>query len=85
MPNELSLDLFEFLNPRFDALLFVHFPTYNVDFQSVSNRDFDIMCGQHLPSIIDRVISLRLRDENNGLDIFASFEINCTIGIISFF
>ncbi|CAF1261568.1 unnamed protein product [Rotaria sordida] len=89
LSNELLLDLFEYisvihllrafrgLNARFDALLFTHFEIYgHLDFQSVSKHDFDIVCQQHLPSIIDRIISLRLSDDDDTpqqIDIFISY------------
>ncbi|CAF1032880.1 unnamed protein product [Adineta steineri] len=76
LANELLLDLFEFLstvhvfhaffglNTRFDTLLLNRFSAYRLDFRSISKTDFDAICRNHLPSIIDRVISLRLSDNN---------------------
>ena len=76
LANELLLDFFEHisavqllrashgLNSRFDKLLFIYFRAYHLDFRSVSKRDFDLMCRQHLPSIVDRVISLHLSDDD---------------------
>jgi hypothetical protein len=74
LANELLLDLFEYfstfhllrafhdLNSRFDTLLCVQFRAYHLDFRSMSKHDFQIICQQYLPSLIDRIISLRLRD-----------------------
>ncbi|CAF2737583.1 unnamed protein product [Rotaria sp. Silwood2] len=89
LSNELLLDLFEYLsvvhllrafrglNVRFDTLLCTHFQVYgHLNFQSVSKHDFDIVCQQHLPSVIDRIISLRLSDDDDTpqqIDIFISY------------
>jgi hypothetical protein len=76
LADELLLDLFEYLpavhllrvfydlNTRFNTLLFVHFRAYRFDFRSVSKRDFDSVCQQHLSSIADRILSLRLSDDD---------------------
>lgn len=76
LANELLLDFFEYfnavqllrafygLNSRFDKLLSVYFRAYHLDFRSVSKRDFDLMCRQYLPSMVDRVISLDLSDDD---------------------
>ncbi|CAF4983705.1 unnamed protein product, partial [Rotaria sp. Silwood1] len=75
LANELLLDLFEFLdttyliraffglNSRFDHLLYIHFQTNQFSFQSISKEDFHIICQQHLPLLIDKIISLRLSNE----------------------
>jgi hypothetical protein len=77
LANETLLDLFEFfhvvdlllafhgLNSRFNALLFVHFRHFHVDLRSISKHDFDFICRQYLPSIVDRVISLHLSDDDD--------------------
>lgn len=76
LPNELLLNLFEFLtcprllhafiglNARFDTLLLVYIQEHSLDFQSMYKQDFDIICQRYLPSIIDRIISLCLSDDN---------------------
>ena len=84
-PDELFLDLFEFLgfadllrafrnlNHRFDKLLFTHFRTSaHFDFQSMSINDLRIICDQHLPLTINRLISLHLfnSDRNLVFDVF---------------
>ena len=75
--NEIIIDLFEYLKPVhllqtfhnlnicFNNLLFYYFQTHAFDFQSVSDIDFDIVCRQHLSSILDQIISLRLSDNDN--------------------
>ncbi|CAF1194459.1 unnamed protein product [Rotaria sordida] len=96
LANELILELFEFfnaiqllrafhgLNSRFDTLLDVHFRAYSLDFRSVSKHDFDIFCQQQLPSLIDRVASICLSDDDetpNLPDHFLSY--NLTINIFT--
>jgi len=76
--NELLLDLFEYLstvellqefdnlNIRFNNLLFR-------DFRSVSQYDWNLICRQYLPSIVDHVQSLRLSNDDDTpqqIDIF---------------
>ncbi|CAF1488149.1 unnamed protein product [Rotaria magnacalcarata] len=77
LANELLLDLFEYqsgvhllrtfhnLNSRFDNLLIVHFQTHDLDFRSLSTYAFDIICEQYLPLIADRIITLRLPNNDN--------------------
>ncbi|CAF3722338.1 unnamed protein product [Rotaria sp. Silwood1] len=77
LPNELLLDLFKYfstvqllrafhdLNSRFNHLLFVLCFDYHLDFRSISQRTFEILCQQHLPLIINRVSSLRLSDDDD--------------------
>jgi hypothetical protein len=91
LANELLLDLFEFLpvvhlfrafyglNSRFDTLLLIHYRNYCIDFRSVSKRDFDIVCQKYLPLIGDRIISLRLSDDNETpkqTNLFLSYKFN---------
>jgi hypothetical protein len=59
------LHAFHGLNARFDTLLFVHFRFYRLDFRSISKTAFDVICRDHLLSIADRVISLRLSDDDD--------------------
>jgi len=75
LANEILLDLFEFLdaayllrafsgiNTRFGSLLFTHFHSYQLDFQLVSKSGFENLCQNYLPTIIDRIISLHLSDD----------------------
>jgi hypothetical protein len=77
LSNELLLDLFEFLtvidllhafhglNARFDTLLLVNFRAYHLDFRSISKTAFDMVCRDHLLSIADQIISLRLSDDDD--------------------
>jgi hypothetical protein len=83
--NELLLDLFEYLstvdllrafynlNIRFNTLLFRHFQSFSLDFRSVSQYDFNLICRQYLPSIVDHVKSFRLSNDDDTpqqIDIF---------------
>jgi hypothetical protein len=89
LANELLLDLFELLdaihllrafyglNSRFNTLLFTHFRAYHLDFRSISKHNFNIICQQYLPIIINRVITLHLSNENetpNLLQLFLSYN-----------
>jgi len=85
LANELLLELFEFfdgihlfhafygLNTRFNTLLLVHFRNYTFDFRTSSKRNFDLMCQQFLPSIIDRVTSLCLSNGDETPNLFDRF------------
>ena len=75
LANELLLDLFEFfntgelirtftgLNARFDQLLGYHLCLQPVDFRLIPTDDFDLVFQRFLPSVIDRIQSLRLSNE----------------------
>jgi hypothetical protein len=91
LANEILLDLFEFfhtvdvfhifhgLNSRFNTLLFVHYRRFHLDFRSISRNDFDLICGQYLPSIADRIVSLCLSDDDDTpqqTDLFRSRNLN---------
>jgi hypothetical protein len=77
LSNELFTDLFELfnavelfrcfhgLNIRFNSLLFIHFRTYRVDFRSIFKEDFNVFYRTYLPSIINRIIYLRLSDDDD--------------------
>jgi hypothetical protein len=88
LPNEIFLDLFEYfygvellnafygLNSRFNFILYKHFRFYCLDFQSLSKRNFDVICQQHLPFIADRVIQLQLYgydDMSQQINLFLSY------------
>lgn len=76
LANELILDIFEYfhtidlfhtfsqLNLRFYTLLIQHHHGYHLNFQSISKGNFDIICQQHLPFIIDQILSLNLSDDD---------------------
>jgi hypothetical protein len=82
LANELLLEIFEFfdgihlfrtfhnLNSRFNTLLFVHFRKYDFDFRNVSTDDFDQLCQQYLPLIIDRITMLYLSNYIQTPDTF---------------
>ncbi|CAF1327565.1 unnamed protein product [Rotaria sp. Silwood1] len=89
LANELLLYLFEYLdgihllrtfynlNSRFNHLLFNHFRAYRFDFRSISKYEFDIICRNYLPSIIDQIISLTISDDDetpNLSEIFLSYN-----------
>lgn len=75
LPNELLLELFEFingvylfrafygLNTRLDNLILLHCRTFQFNFDHVSKEDFYIICQQYLPSITDRVISIEISND----------------------
>jgi hypothetical protein len=77
LSNELFIDLFELfnavdllrafigLNTRINSLLLTHFRTYRVDFRSIFKKDFDIFYRTYLPSILSRIIYLRLSDDDD--------------------
>ncbi|CAM4766657.1 unnamed protein product [Rotaria magnacalcarata] len=87
LSNELLLDLFEFfdgvhlfgafygLNNCFNTLLLVHCLQYHFDFQLLSKRKFDLICQEYLPSIIDRVTSIRLSDSDETPNLVDRFLI----------
>ncbi|CAF1271458.1 unnamed protein product [Rotaria sordida] len=74
LPNEILLNLFVYfngsdllhtfygLNTRFNFLLYNQYRNYCFNFKSISKHNFIIICQQHLPFIVDRIISLNLID-----------------------
>ncbi|CAF1019433.1 unnamed protein product [Adineta steineri] len=76
LANELLLDIFEFfdgidlfrsfygLNTRFNNLLSTHFHPYRFDFRSISKHNFNFICHHCLPLIIERIISLKLSNDD---------------------
>ena len=74
MPNEILLDLFDYLddidlfrgfyglNSRFDYLIHDQGRAYRLKFRSVSRCTFDMICQEHLSLIADRVFALCLAD-----------------------
>ena len=77
LSNELFLEIFEYLstvhlfqsfstlNLRLTNLLTLHFQTHGFNLQSSSKYHFDRICGDYLPSILDRITSLRLSDDDD--------------------
>ena len=88
LPNEIFLDLFDYfdgndlfhafygLNSRFNQHLYEQYRTFRFNFSSISKRQFDTICQQHLPIIADRVIALSFSDCNDipeQIDLFFSY------------
>ncbi|CAF0925038.1 unnamed protein product [Rotaria sp. Silwood1] len=89
LPNELILDVFEYLdaidllhafyglNCRFNKLLNISFKFYHLNFRSVSKYTFTIVCQQHLSTIINKIVSFYLADDEetpNLSEIFLSYN-----------
>jgi hypothetical protein len=76
LPNEIILDIFEYLdaihllrgfydlNSRLNQLLKISFKSYHLDFRSVSKYNFNNVCQQYLPLIINKIVSLHLSDDD---------------------
>jgi hypothetical protein len=83
--NELLFDIFESLstahlihafsglNSRFNQLLYAHFQTHQIDLQSIGNYDFDVLCQEYLPILIDKIISLRLSNNMETPNLYELF------------
>ncbi|CAF4965767.1 unnamed protein product [Rotaria sp. Silwood1] len=77
LPNEILFDLFDYLNGvdllnafyglnyHFNFLLYKQYRSYRFIFNWISKYNFDIICSQHLPFIVDRIIGLSLCDGEN--------------------
>jgi hypothetical protein len=77
LPNEIILDLFEYLslfhlfhaffglNSRFNDLLCQQFQTFYLDFRLLSKTNFNYVCQNYVPSVIDRIISLQLSNDDD--------------------
>ncbi|CAF1269903.1 unnamed protein product [Rotaria sordida] len=75
--NELLLDLFEYLpvvyllrafndlNFRFNNLILIHFQRFDLNFRSISQYDFKIICRQYLPAIADCISFLTLSNDDD--------------------
>ena len=75
--NEILLVIFEYfngiklllifysLNPCFNFLLYKQYRGYYFRFDGRLKRNFDMICQQHLPFITDRVIDLRITDDED--------------------
>ena len=76
LPNEIILDLFEYLsfiqlfhgffglNTRFNELLCRQVQKFYLDLRLMSKTNFHRIFDNYLPSIIDRIISLRLSNDD---------------------
>ncbi|CAF0933660.1 unnamed protein product [Rotaria sordida] len=85
LPNQLLIDIFELLdsiqllrafhdlNIRFNKLLFSYFELYSLNFRSVLKHDFDIICQQHLPLILNKIHSLCLCDNDETPNLSSLF------------
>ncbi|CAF3671510.1 unnamed protein product [Rotaria socialis] len=81
LANELLLSIFEFfstgqllqsfygLKYRFDVLIFDHISVRGFDLRLVSKHDLDTVCQQYLPSIVNRITTLHLSDDENSQQI----------------
>lgn len=77
LSNELFLEIFEYLstvhlfqsfsrqNLRLTNLLTLYFQTHACNLQSSSKYHFDRICEDYLPSLLDRITSLRLSDDDD--------------------
>ena len=75
LANELILYIFEYLNgihllrsfhnlnSRLNNLIYLYFQTCPLDFRAITKSDFDYICHEKLPSIIDRITLFRLSDD----------------------
>ncbi|CAF5129722.1 unnamed protein product, partial [Rotaria sp. Silwood1] len=76
LANEIILELFELLdtvtlihafsglNFRLNQLIFSRIRTYHLDLRSISKNDFNLICYQYLPTIIDRITLLRISHDD---------------------
>jgi hypothetical protein len=80
LPNELLLELFEYLDAahlfhaffrlksRFDNLLCAHFQLYHLDFRLLTKYNFKIICEPYLPVILDQIIALHLTNNDETMN-----------------
>ena len=89
LPNELLFSIFQRLstahlikafaglNSRFDALLFVYFESFGqIDFRSISKKNFNILCQDYLPLFIDKIKTICISDGDEcpqSIDLFYSY------------
>lgn len=76
LANELILDIFEYfdgldilriffgLNSRLNQLLCNHFQSYTFNLRSISRLNFDRICREYLPLIINQVVSFHLANDD---------------------
>ena len=60
-----TLRVFSHLNTRFDALLISYFQNHPLDLHGSSKDDFDLICRENLPSMVEHITGLRLSDDND--------------------
>ncbi len=77
-PNEIILDFFEYLslihlyqsffglNSRFNKLLCQQFQKFHLDLRLISKTNFHRVCENNIVSVIDRIISLHLSNDDNS-------------------
>ncbi|CAF1210474.1 unnamed protein product [Adineta ricciae] len=77
LANELFLEVFKYLstshiyhafhglNIRLDELILEYFRNSHLDLRSISKLDFDIIVQEYLPSMLDRITSLCLSDDDD--------------------
>ena len=75
LPNEIFYKIFDNLdvgerfngfynlNSRLNELLFSEYESYRINFCSILKCEMDFLIEEYVPSIVDRVISLRLSDD----------------------
>lgn len=88
LPTEILFDIFDYLNgtdllrafyglnSRFNHVLHKQYSFYRFRFNSISKCDFDQICQQYLPNIVDQVIALDLTDYEDTpqqIDLFFSY------------
>jgi len=88
LPNEILFDVFNYfngiellrsfygLNFRFNFLLHNQFLNCSFKFNSISKRDFDKICQQHLPVMADYITTLDLSDNEETptqIELFLSY------------
>jgi hypothetical protein len=88
LPNELLLNIFQYftgidlvrafydLSNRFNDLVSIYFRDHGLDFQSMSKRDFEIICQQYLSLLLVDIVLLRLSDDDGTpqqIDHFLSY------------
>ena len=78
LANELILEVFEYLpairlvqafhrlNSRLDDLLITHFQSYTFDFRTGSKEEFEHVCQNDLPLLVDQIASLGLSDDDEN-------------------
>jgi hypothetical protein len=85
LPDDVLLEFFRYfntvrllrdfagLNNRFRRLLFQQFRSYHLDLRRIPKPDFDFLCEQNLPRILDRIVSCHLVDQDETPGLFSLF------------
>ncbi|CAF1351080.1 unnamed protein product [Adineta ricciae] len=85
LPNEIILNVFDYidsihllqcfygLNNRFKNLLYQQFLNYDLNLKNLTHHHVNMICKQHLPFIVDRIISLQLLISHQTLGQFQMF------------